>query len=119
VRGHEIDGIRRSHLRGDDQIALVLAILVIDQDEHPAIARFLDDLLDGNERRRIVALAEDALKLRKRVCRGSSSAEFTSRRVLAWRPAARARPERDMPPSTMSRRMRSMRSVDMIGYFTL
>jgi hypothetical protein len=35
---HEIDGVGRRHLCGNDEIALILAILVIDQDEHPAVA---------------------------------------------------------------------------------
>ena len=35
---------------GNDQVALVLAVLVIDQDEHAAIARLLDDFLDRGER---------------------------------------------------------------------
>ena len=34
-----------AHLRGDDEVALVLAVLVVDQDEHPAVAGVLDDVL--------------------------------------------------------------------------
>src|SRR6185437_11164729 len=36
----------RRHLRRDDEVALVLAVLVVDEDEHPAVAGFLYDLLD-------------------------------------------------------------------------
>ena len=43
-------GVRRAHLRRDHQVALVLAVLVVDQDEHPAVARVLDDLLDRGDR---------------------------------------------------------------------
>ena len=43
--GHEVDGLGRRPLRGNDKVALVLAILVVDQDEHPALAGLLDDVL--------------------------------------------------------------------------
>ena len=46
VSRHEIDRLGCRHLRGDDEIAFVLAILVVDENEHAAIARLLDDLLD-------------------------------------------------------------------------
>ncbi len=49
VLGHEIDGVRRRHLRGDDEVALVLALLSIHQDEHAAVARVLDHFLDRGE----------------------------------------------------------------------
>ena len=48
--GHEVHGFGRGHLRGDDQIALVLAVLVIDKDEHAPVAGILDDILDGTDR---------------------------------------------------------------------
>ena len=49
VLGHEVDGVGRGHLRGDDQIALVLAVLGIDQDDHAAVAQIVDDLGDGRQ----------------------------------------------------------------------
>ena len=49
VAGHEVDRIRRGELRGDDQVALVFPVLVVDQDEHPAVARFLDQFLDAGQ----------------------------------------------------------------------
>jgi hypothetical protein len=49
VLGHEIDRLGRGHLRRNDQVALVLALLVVDQDEHPAVARLFDDLLDRRQ----------------------------------------------------------------------
>ena len=50
VPRHEVDLLRRRHLRGDDQIAFILAILVIDQDEHPAVLRLVDDLFGAREK---------------------------------------------------------------------
>ncbi len=49
VLRHEVDRIRRRHLRGDDEVALVLPVLVIDQDEHPAVARRVDQLFGAGE----------------------------------------------------------------------
>ena len=49
VLGHEVDGIRRGELRRDHKVALVLAVLVIDQDKNPSSARFLDDLSGGGD----------------------------------------------------------------------
>ena len=46
VLGHEVDGVRRRHLRGDDEVALVLAVLGVDQDDHAPVAQVLDDLVD-------------------------------------------------------------------------
>ena len=47
--GHEVDRIRGGKFRRDDEIAFIFAILRIDQDEHPAIAGILDDVLDGRK----------------------------------------------------------------------
>ena len=44
--GHEVDGVGRRHLRGDDEVALVLAVLGVDQDDHAPVAQILDDLVD-------------------------------------------------------------------------
>ena len=49
VTGHEVDRVGRGELRRDDEVALVLAVLVVDQDEHAAVARFLDQFLGGGE----------------------------------------------------------------------
>jgi len=43
VRGHEVDRIGRRHLAGDDQVTLILTILVVHQNEHPAITGLFDD----------------------------------------------------------------------------
>ena len=42
-------GLGRGQLGGDDEVAFVLPVLVVDQDEHAAVARVLDQLLDGGE----------------------------------------------------------------------
>ena len=49
VAGHEVDRVGRRELRRDNQIAFVFAVLVVDQDEHPAVAGFLDQFLGGGE----------------------------------------------------------------------
>jgi hypothetical protein len=43
--GHEVDRVRSRHLGRDDEIALILAVVIVDQDEHAAVAGFIDDLL--------------------------------------------------------------------------
>ena len=57
--GHEVDGVGRRHLRRDDQVALVLALLGVDQDEHAAVARILDHLLDRREKLMVAGLGHD------------------------------------------------------------
>jgi hypothetical protein len=47
--GHEVDRIRSRHLRRDHQVALVLTALVVDEDEHPAIACLVDDRLGTDQ----------------------------------------------------------------------
>ena len=66
VRRHEIDRVGRRHLRRDDQIAFILAILVIDQNIHPTIARFLDNFLDRHQCRAIVTGSKIRFELAQR-----------------------------------------------------
>ena len=47
---HEVDGARRCELGRDDDVALILAIVGIDEDVRLAVDRVLDDLLDRRER---------------------------------------------------------------------
>jgi hypothetical protein len=49
VLGHEVDGIGSGHLRRHDEVALVLAVLGVDQDDHAAVAQIVDDLVDGRQ----------------------------------------------------------------------
>jgi hypothetical protein len=48
---HEVDRLRGDLLRGQDEVALVLAVLVVDDDDEPAGAQGGDGVLDGGERR--------------------------------------------------------------------
>ncbi len=50
VRRHEVDGLRRHELGGHAEIALVLAVFVVDEDDHLAVPDVLDGLLDRRER---------------------------------------------------------------------
>ena len=43
VARHEIDRVRGRHLGRNDEVALILAALVVDEDEHAAVARLVDD----------------------------------------------------------------------------
>ena len=47
VGRHKIHRIRCCHLRGDHQIAFVLAIFVIDKDKHPTVAGLINDLFNA------------------------------------------------------------------------
>ncbi len=49
VPRHVIDRIRIAKLGGDDEVALVLAVFVIHQDDHAPGARFGDNIFDGGE----------------------------------------------------------------------
>ena len=51
VQGHEVDHLGRGELRGTDEIALVLAILVVGHDDDLAVPQIVDRLLDGPEGR--------------------------------------------------------------------
>ena len=53
VRGHEVDRLRGGELRRDDEVALVLAVLVVDHDDEASGADLLDRVLDGRERARL------------------------------------------------------------------
>ena len=47
VLGHEVDGLLARVFRGHDQIAFVLAVGVVHDDDHPAIPQVLDHCFDG------------------------------------------------------------------------
>src|SRR6185437_6881128 len=49
VQRHEVDEVGRHHLGRADEVALVLAILVIGHDDDLAVAQVVDGLLDGAE----------------------------------------------------------------------
>ena len=58
VPGHEVDRVRGRHLRGDDEVALILAVGVVDQDEHPPVARFVDDRFGADQHAGVAALEQ-------------------------------------------------------------
>jgi hypothetical protein len=50
VLGHEVDDFRRRHLRWDNDVAFVLPLFGVDENEHAPVARVLDDLLGRREK---------------------------------------------------------------------
>src|SRR5262249_49934967 len=48
--GHEVDRLRGHELGGHHQVALVLAVLAVADDDHPPAADFLERFLDRRER---------------------------------------------------------------------
>ena len=50
VRDHEVDRLGRGELGGEAEVALVLAVLVVDEDHHPAGAQLVQDLGDRAQR---------------------------------------------------------------------
>ena len=58
VAGHEVDRVGSRHLRGNDEIALIFAVVVVDQDEHPAVARFVDDRFGPDQHFGVAALEQ-------------------------------------------------------------
>ena len=49
VADHEVDGFRRDMLGRHDQVAFVLAIFLINQDDHAASLQLRDDFFNGGE----------------------------------------------------------------------
>ena len=47
VAHHEVDSVRCRLLGGDHEVALVLAVFVIDEDDHAAVAQLGDGVIDG------------------------------------------------------------------------
>ena len=45
VPRHEVDSVGRRHLCRDHEIAFVLAVLRVDQHDHPSVAQILDDFV--------------------------------------------------------------------------
>ena len=50
VRDHEVDRLGGRELRGDDEVALVLAVGIVDDDDDATLANLLDRILDRRER---------------------------------------------------------------------
>ncbi len=47
--GHEVDSVGRRHLCRNDKVALVFALFGVHQDEHAALTRIFENLVDGRE----------------------------------------------------------------------
>src|SRR5208283_3919994 len=51
VGGHKVDGLRRDHFCRHDQVAFVLAILIIDDDNHASASKFANGVFNTLEGR--------------------------------------------------------------------
>src|SRR6266850_2037759 len=49
VLGHEVDGVGRDLFGGHGEVAFVFAVLVVNEDDHAALANFFDSFLDSGE----------------------------------------------------------------------
>jgi hypothetical protein len=49
VLGHEVDGIGGDLFGGHGEVAFVFAVLVVDEDDHAALADLFDGFFDGGE----------------------------------------------------------------------
>ncbi len=47
--GHEVDNLGGRFLRRDDEIAFVLSVFVVDENEHAALTRVLDHVFDRRQ----------------------------------------------------------------------
>ena len=87
VHRHEVHRLGRDELRGDREVALVLAVLVVDDDDEPPGADLLDRLLDRREgrfghrrsRRAIVAGVNAGSTSRSTYFASTSTSRFTER----------------------------------------
>ena len=101
VRGHEVHGLGRRELRRHRQVALVLAILVVADDDHLALADVLQGLVDRGERG--AGLRAHATKLAKRASRAARSGVRRPRRISAAGASRRTSPRRRPRGSAASR----------------
>ena len=67
VGRHEVDDVGRGHLRGDHEIAFVLPVFIVDQNEHAAVAGLVDDFLDRDQYGLVIAVPQEAFKLAQRL----------------------------------------------------
>ena len=49
VRGHEVDRLGRDEVGGQHEVALVLAVLLVHQHDHAAVAELVDDFGGGDD----------------------------------------------------------------------
>ena len=55
VLGHEIDGLGRDFFGGHGEVTFVFAVLIVDEDDHAALANLFDGFFDGSEHFRSVS----------------------------------------------------------------
>ncbi len=105
VPRHEVDRFGRDLLGGDRQIALVLAILIVDDDDHLAGANRLDRVLDPRERTRLLrarlwrfrSVLIRSLRIRSRRSRSQLSTECLARVRAPLTPSSGAASARRAP----------------------
>jgi len=56
--GHEVDSVRRDFFGGHGEVAFVFAVLVVNEDDHAAVADFFDGFFDGGEMGAVVGHGE-------------------------------------------------------------
>ena len=117
---HEVDRLGRRELRGDGQVALVLAVGRVDDDDHLALPDVLDRLLDRGER----ALGRNRRSAHRFIVDGSSRSTYfasTSASRLTSSPGSsapsvvsveRVRDQRDGEAGVVERRDGERRAVD-------
>ena len=96
VADHERERLGCRRVGGDDQVALVLAILVVDHHDHPAAADRRDRSLDT--RTHTDLLEGTRARAQPPPCGRRNLQAVTNGPVFAARPAAAARPPRRRPP---------------------
>src|SRR5260370_11871291 len=55
VLGHKVDGVGGDFFGGHGEVAFVFAVLVVDEDDHAALADLFDGFFDGSEHFRFVS----------------------------------------------------------------
>ena len=48
MAGHEVDGFGGDEVSGEDEVTLVFAIFFVHQNDHAAIAKLIDDFMNGS-----------------------------------------------------------------------
>ena len=83
--GHEVDRLRSGELGGKREVALVLAIFVVNDDDHAPLANVFERLLDGRKRGShrlahvVTSLLESAAPTSLATCLASTSTSMLTR----------------------------------------
>ena len=95
VGSHEIDVLRAHHGSGHDEIAFVLAILIVHDDDHSALSQIVDDLFYGVQRHVVSFYGQDFMGCTDEV----SGNRFRRNRAGRGTPGSPPRPPPDHPAS--------------------